>query len=171
MRIGLASLPTLWVDALLAFTGIHGTGVLLRQVRKPPMAYFKVPRELGSTQWTWVSCKGDNAALLDFPQIQADLLRADPDVAMARSPGPAKQRGVRSQYFRLVLGPVGEKGGYARVFFTIYGSRPMRTLKALCDHWRKKGLPWVRVYLSDGGSDELPDFTWNDSIGATAYAR
>lgn len=130
------------------------------------MAYFKIPKGIKPEDWGWVSCKGENAEILDLPQMQADLYRRYPELKTACVALPRKVRGRRSSYFRVVLKPREDQDGKVRVFFTVYGSRPHEIVRAMTWHWRNRGIPWTRVICSDGDSTHLPDWCFNDSLYA-----
>jgi hypothetical protein len=103
---------------------------------------------------------------LDLAQLQTDFFRACPAARDQAAVKPRYRKGVRAEYYRLVLSNDQAQGDKFRVCFTIHGSCPRHTLKVLTDHWRKRNIPWIRVYLSQGGSDELPNYSFNDRFYA-----
>lgn len=130
------------------------------------MATFLIPQSPGSDRAVRISASADGAELLQLAKLQFAFSKSHPEVFCRPRLRAGKSHDNSARWYRVALDIKRASGSRVMPRFTLSSGARAGTLKVLGKHWTECGIPWVRIYQDGGGSELLPDCSWNDHLSA-----
>lgn len=130
------------------------------------MPCFLVPAAPGADRGIEIKTSVGGAELMQLARLQAEFNAEHPKAFCRRRYVFGRRAGRSLKAYRLQLEERNARGTRLMPRFTLEPVATTATLLVLARFWSRAEVPWFRILNADGGSDLLPDFTWNDAMGA-----